>query len=553
LNTESRSLVAIVICVFFYFAYEYYLDAKYPDRKKKQVEPTAEVSGTMPGTPTPGATAVPGATPAVPGQPAPAALKPEDLVIATDVATFRFSQELGAIDGVILKNFQSDKSPDSPPMNILDTPLALQGTTDIKSLTPVVGGFNGERQGRKIKLWRDTPQLRIAQEFTVPETGYGADLKVSFTNIGNAAVDLTGGLLAYERIRPKKSSNVMGFLPGVVSERDQLVYSADGDTEWVDVEKFCKGDEDPIRGSGVPVSYLGLDRHYFLALIEPNAKTGSFRMEPLPQTDAGCPIAIIHYDAQGSLQPGDTVAMDYKLYFGPKDVAAMAAHDPRLESAMHLGFFDFIARPLLMVIEGFYKILGNWGVAIIVLTFLLKVLFYPLVRASSTSMHRMKKLNPQMTAIREKFKDDRTKQQQELMRFMSANKINPMKGCLPILPQIPVFFAFYQVLQTAIQLRHAPFMGWIQDLSAMDPYFVTPILMGGAMVVQQKLTPTTGMDKTQEKILMFMPIMFTAMMLTLPAGLTLYMLTNTVTGIAQQKWLYRRLDKLDAKVVGTKE
>jgi YidC/Oxa1 family membrane protein insertase len=160
-------------------------------------------------------------------------------------------------------------------------------------------------------------------------------------------------------------------------------------------------------------------------------------------------------------------------------------------------------------------------------------------------MHKMKKLNPQMAAIKEKFKDDRARQQQELMKFMGANKINPMKGCLPVLPQIPVFFAFYQVLQTSISLRHASFGLWIQDLSAMDPYFVTPLLMGVAMFVQQKLTPTSGMDKTQEKILMLMPIMFTVMMLTLPAGLTLYMLTNTVIGIAQQKWLYHRLDRLE--------
>jgi YidC/Oxa1 family membrane protein insertase len=121
-----------------------------------------------------------------------------------------------------------------------------------------------------------------------------------------------------------------------------------------------------------------------------------------------------------------------------------------------------------------------------------------------------------------------------------------MKGCLPILPQIPVFFAFYQVLQTSIQLRHAPFYGWIQDLAVMDPYLVTPLLMGVAMFIQQKLTPMTGMDKTQEKILMMMPIIFTVMMLTLPAGMTLYMLTNTVVGIAQQRWLNHKLDKANA-------
>ena len=228
---------------------------------------------------------------------------------------------------------------------------------------------------------------------------------------------------------------------------------------------------------------------------------------------------------------------------GPKDFEVLKDYDPKLQNSVDLGTFAVIARPLLVIIETFREWSGNYGIAIIMLTIVLKMLFYPLMRASSKSMHKMKQLNPQMTALKEKFKDDKPKQQQELMKFMAANKINPMKGCLPMLPQIPVFFAFYRVLQTSIQLRHAPFYGWIQDLSHMDPYFVTPILMGVAMLVQQRLTPTTGMDKTQEKIMMFMPVMFTVMMVTLPAGLTLYMLTNTTVGILQQRWLYHRLDK----------
>ena len=130
-----------------------------------------------------------------------------------------------------------------------------------------------------------------------------------------------------------------------------------------------------------------------------------------------------------------------------------------------------------------------------------------------------------------------------MMKFMSENKMNPMKGCFPILPQIPVFFAFWQVLRTSIDLRHAEFMGWIVDLTAHDAYYVTPVLMGIAMFAQQKLTPTTGMDKTQEKVMMFIPIMFTIPMMTFPAGMTVYMLTNTLTSIAQQRWLYYKLDK----------
>ena len=173
----------------------------------------------------------------------------------------------------------------------------------------------------------------------------------------------------------------------------------------------------------------------------------------------------------------------------------------------------------------------------------LRLLFYPPTKKAATSAHKMKKFNPEMQRLRERYKDDPRTQQQEVMRFMAAHKLNPMQGCLPILPQIPVFLAFYRVLSSAIELRHAPFFGWIQDLSVADPYFVTPLLLGVGMFLQQKLTPMAGVDKTQEKVMLAMPLIFTVMMLTLPAGMVLYMLANTVMSIAQQQWLNRKLTR----------
>lgn len=545
MNSESRSLLAIVSCVVLYLGYQQYLTWKYPDLNKPKVESSLVDTSASQATPPQSAEGTAAAPPAEPTASV-TQLAPGDLTVETDTLTWHFSQDNGALAGVTLKKYNATKDAASAPVELFDGPMALQGTLDIKGLTPAPGPYAAEKQGRTLRFWRDQGQIRVTQEFTIPEQGYDADLKVSFTNLGQSPVDLTGGLLAHTALVPKKAPSVMGFLPGAVTARDQAVYTADGSTQWVDLEKMCKGDKDPVKVSSEPVGYLGIDRHYFLAVIEPKAKSSSARIEITSANQSTCQLGLLNFDALGSVKPGEAATLDYRLYFGPKELNTMTAHNPALGSAMHLGIFDFIARPLLLIIEGFHKILGNFGVAIILLTVLLKVLFYPLVRASSTSMHRMKKLNPQMQAIRDKWKDDKPRQQQELMKFMAQNKINPMKGCLPILPQIPVFFAFYQVLQNSISLRHAPFFGWIQDLSVMDPFIVTPLLMGVAMFAQQKLTPTTGMDKTQEKILMFMPIMFTAMMLTLPAGLTLYMLTNTVVGIAQQKWLYRRLDKLEA-------
>jgi YidC/Oxa1 family membrane protein insertase len=212
-----------------------------------------------------------------------------------------------------------------------------------------------------------------------------------------------------------------------------------------------------------------------------------------------------------------------------------------LEKTLDLGFFAKITHPLLSGLHFLNNLVRNWGLAIIILTLLLKLLFYPLTRQAAISMNKMKKLQPEMNKIREKYKDEPQKMQQEIMRFMSVHKVNPMKGCLPILPQIPVFFAFYRVLSTSIELRHAPFFGWIHDLSSADPFYITPLLLGVAMFLQQKLTPTAGLDKAQERIMMLLPIFFTVMMLTLPAGMVIYMLTNTIVSVAQQQWLNRRL------------
>ena len=532
---DHRSVLAAILCIAFYLVYTQYLNTKYPHPQRSAA--TSEQSQTTgPTTTTPvgdrAALSNKTETPAVAGHGTPntpvAKLGAAELTFENDKAIYQFSQEVGGFASIKLRDFKSDSRTDEP-----------------KNTEPVMNVFQAERKDQSITFFRDAGGFRLSQTFTIPKSGYGLELKISFTNIGTQPAELNSGLLLTEIIHHKKSPSVLGIIPGTVRERDQLVYNADDSTDWLDIEKFCTDNKEAPRFDGVPVRFAGIDRHYFLAVFQPKAKTGNLRLDHAKGDTSGCALSLVNYDRQGTVKPGETVNLDYTFYAGPKELSLLQAQGTDLTSAMHLGTFSFIARPLLLVIEGFEKVTRNYGLAIILLTVCLKLLFYPLVRASTISMHKMKKLNPQMAAIKEKFKDDRARQQQELMKFMAANKINPLKGCLPVLPQIPVFFAFYQVLQTSISLRHASFGLWIQDLSAMDPYFVTPLLMGVAMFVQQKLTPTSGMDKTQEKILMLMPIMFTVMMLTLPAGLTLYMLTNTVIGIAQQKWLYHRLDRLE--------
>jgi len=233
-------------------------------------------------------------------------------------------------------------------------------------------------------------------------------------------------------------------------------------------------------------------------------------------------------------------------YFGPREREALSVAPGNLLKALHYGWFDLIASPLVQVLNFFYGYVHNYGLAIILLTFVIKLLFFPLSQKSYRSMQQMKKLQPMMLKLREKYKDDRQKMNEEMMQLYKTYKINPLGGCLPIAVQIPVFIALYQALMGAIELRHAQFIThvpftdiiWLADLSARDPYYVTPIIMGVTMFLQQKLTPAPG-DPLQAKIMLFLPLIFTVLSLTFPSGLVLYWLVNNVLSIAQQWWVMR--------------
>jgi YidC/Oxa1 family membrane protein insertase len=241
------------------------------------------------------------------------------------------------------------------------------------------------------------------------------------------------------------------------------------------------------------------------------------------------------------LPPGGYRQFDYLLFFGPKDHELLKVADHRLDEAVHFGFFDLLAKPLLYVLVFFYGFLKNYGLAIILLTVIIKLLFWPLTHKSFASMKAMQKLQPEMQKLRDKFKNDKERLNRELMELYKTHRVNPLGGCLPMLVQIPVFFALYKVLLDSIALRQAPFMLWLTDLSAKDPYYITPLLMGASMFVQQKMTPTTA-DPMQAKIFMFMPVIFTFLFLNFPSGLVIYWLVNNLLTIAQQYYINRRLN-----------
>jgi YidC/Oxa1 family membrane protein insertase len=226
------------------------------------------------------------------------------------------------------------------------------------------------------------------------------------------------------------------------------------------------------------------------------------------------------------------------LYAGPQEQQKLAALAPGLELAVDYGWLTVIAVPLFWVLQWIHGWAGNWGVAIIILTILIKLLFYPLSEASYRSMAKMRVVAPKLQRLKEQFGDDRQRMQQAMMELYKTEKINPLGGCLPVLVQIPVFIALYWVLLASVEMRHAPWLGWIQDLSAPDPWYILPVVMAVSMFVQTKLNPTPP-DPIQAKVMMIMPIAFSVMFFFFPAGLVLYWVVNNLLSIGQQ-WVITR-------------
>ncbi|MEF3191506.1 MAG: membrane protein insertase YidC [Campylobacterales bacterium] len=230
-------------------------------------------------------------------------------------------------------------------------------------------------------------------------------------------------------------------------------------------------------------------------------------------------------------------------YIGPKEVARVAAIDPKLTDIVEYGFFTFIAKPIFAGLAWIEREVGNWGWAIVVMTIIIRLVLFPLTYRGMVSMSKIKELAPKLQEIREKYKGDPQKLNIHVMELYQKHKVNPLGGCLPILLQIPIFFAIYRVLLNAIELKGAPWIFWIDDLSAMDPYFILPILMGLTMYIQQKITPTSFTDPMQEKVFMWLPVIFTFFFVTFPAGLTLYWFVNNLFSIVQQYGINKMMER----------
>ena len=333
-------------------------------------------------------------------------------------------------------------------------------------------------------------------------------------------------------------------------ETSRLLYTYTGSVYYNEETKYEKVDFDDMEDSQLKLESLGgwiaMIQHYFLSAWVPQQDSKNL-VYSIANTRRNPSTYTIGLRSQNLIvPPGEEGEFASQLFVGPKLVNRLEEISPGLDLTVDYGVLTFLSKPLYWLLAWYHSFVGNWGVAIILLTFTVKAVFYKLSETSYRSMAKMRKVSPRLKTLKERYGDDRQKMNQAMMELYKTEKINPMGGCLPILVQIPVFIALYWALLESVDLRQAPFIFWIKDLSVMDPFFVLPIVMGISMVIQQKLNPPPP-DPIQAKIMMALPFVFTVFFAFFPAGLVLYWVVNNVLSIAQQWVITKRIEAGEKK------
>lgn len=377
-------------------------------------------------------------------------------------------------------------------------------------------------------------EITITKRFTFRRGDYLADVDYIIDN--QSANEWSAGLFAQIKrdhsADPSASKSGFGLKP-YLGAAATLVDEP--------FKKISFGDmEDKAFKQTLEGGWIAMLQHYFLSawVGQPD------QVYQYSTAVTGNENYIIRFTgAASTVEPGQTGTIGLQFYAGPKDQYRLETISSGLELSVDYGWLWWIAQPLFWLLNKLHSFLGNWGFAIIVVTLAVKVAFFQLNATAYKSMANMRKVQPKLVALRERYADDKAKQSQEMMNLYKKEKINPLGGCLPILVQMPVFISLYWVLMESVELRHAPFILWIKDLSVMDPYFVLPLIMGVSMFIQQKLNPPPP-DPMQAKVMQFMPIIFTFFFLFFPAGLVLYWVVNNGLSIAQQYIITKRIEKM---------
>lgn len=481
------------------------------------------------------------------------AMEEREIRVETPLYSAVFSNAGASIRSFKLKKYRLTTEPDSPYVELVDLERGAADFFEVKFEGQSIPGpeklvyhvtqdainLGPESAPQDLTFKAATPEgLTISQTFRIYPDKYPIDLEIRLENQGEGQFD--GNVKAYiNGLPPKEKSSYYAFVG--------IALLVDGELEEIPPKKMNEGKD--LSGR---IEWMAYENGHFMAAVIPEDQAqGSFKglVQPSGILNAAYKTPYI------PLGPRAQSLSRFTLYLGPRDLSILKQLNKNLDMAINFGWTDIIAKPLLYALRFFYQYLHNYGLAIILLTVLIKILFWPLTHKSYKSMKEMQKLQPHMAKLREKYKDNKEQLNKELMGLYKTYKVNPMGGCLPMIIQIPVFFALFRILGNSIELRHAPFIFWINDLSAPDrlfsfPFsipFMTPpygipiltLLMGASMFIQQKMTPTPG-DPTQAKIMMFLPVIFTVMFINFPSGLVLYWLINNILSIGQQYRIIRR-------------
>jgi YidC/Oxa1 family membrane protein insertase len=386
--------------------------------------------------------------------------------------------------------------------------------------------------------------LKVAKKFGFTSDKNTIDLEVEIQNTSPKEVQIQMGLDWIGKIELEKLADEENKDYGLkfsFFKNQKLEKKAFGGAATSGCTPGCgtqKRKVDPFEFSEKgDIGWYSFEGEYFAALLIPPSAERSLTVAV--KGDEKNLLKVRGTLSPISIPPKQAIKVPYRIYIGPKEIGRLRELGVGAEKLLDFGFFSIVAKPILWFLNLTNTATRNYGIDIIIVSILIKIIFIPLTQISMKSMKEMQKVQPEMTRLRETYKNDKARLQQEIMLLYKRRKINPMSGCLPMLIQIPVFIALYNALQNAIEMRHAPFFWWIKDLSAKDPIYITPLIMGATMVIQQKMTPTST-DPTQAKMFMLMPIMFTFLFLSFPSGLVLYWLVNNVLSIAHQYYMNKK-------------
>ena len=502
----------------------------------------------VPGTNAPVTAAVPIAIPAAPGAEAPAAaVKKERIVMSNDVLTLSFDTEGGALVGSVFTKYadMNDKSKgfvllDESNSRVYVAQTGLIGTSGAPSLPThktLMTALPGERKlqpgQNQVEIKFESPAvggLKLVKTYTLKRGAYDLNVRHDIVNTGSEAVAPQLYLqLVRDGNKPEgESSFYMTFTgPAVYTEakKYQKVEFSDIEKNKVDVEKKATN------------GYVAMVQHYFVStwILADGLSRDLFMRKVDNNLYAAGMITPLE-----SIAPGASKSIEAKLFIGPQEEKVLEALAPGLELVKDYGWLTILAKPLYWLLDKLYSFLHNWGWAIMALVLLLKIAFYWLNAKAYASMAKMKAINPKIMEMRERLKDRPQEMQVAMMKIYKEEKVNPMGGCFPIMVQIPVFIALYWVLLSSVEMRNAPWVMWIHDLSAPDPYFILPVVMTLTTMLQTALNPAPP-DPLQAKLMWFMPLIFSVMFFFFPAGLVLYWITNNVLSIAQQWMINTRM------------